>query len=220
MRRRRAPSTKLPRAPRLQRRVRQKSPPSARVVREPRTGPACSSSARPYHMDPGIGHETGGPSGLRLPILWASTADRCRHPELAFGEDVRAGTSARRRHPPTGGRPRTAQYQRDSSGPRRSRRGCRGSPAWCGSRATSGGMDQPTYTPSAVVGERSGTLFFSFQDLDSTKPAGSVKIPRRDHRPLPREVRSRHPGEEGRPRCRRGARSSFRRQPSSSARAN
>jgi predicted nucleotide-binding protein (sugar kinase/HSP70/actin superfamily) len=24
--------------------------------------------------------------------------------------------------------------------------------------------------------ERSGTLFFSFQDLDSTKPAGSVKI--------------------------------------------
>jgi predicted nucleotide-binding protein (sugar kinase/HSP70/actin superfamily) len=24
--------------------------------------------------------------------------------------------------------------------------------------------------------ERSGTLFFSFQDLDSTKPSGSVKI--------------------------------------------
>jgi predicted nucleotide-binding protein (sugar kinase/HSP70/actin superfamily) len=24
--------------------------------------------------------------------------------------------------------------------------------------------------------ERSGTLFFSFQELDSTKPAGSVKI--------------------------------------------
>ena len=38
------------------------------------------------------------------------------------------------------------------------------------------GMDQPTYTPVQAITERSGTLFFSFQDLDSTKPAGSVKI--------------------------------------------
>jgi predicted nucleotide-binding protein (sugar kinase/HSP70/actin superfamily) len=38
------------------------------------------------------------------------------------------------------------------------------------------GMDQPTYTPVQQIIERSGTLFFSFQDLDSTKPAGSVKI--------------------------------------------
>jgi predicted nucleotide-binding protein (sugar kinase/HSP70/actin superfamily) len=38
------------------------------------------------------------------------------------------------------------------------------------------GMDQPTYTPVQTIVERSGTLFFSFQDLDSTKPAGSVKI--------------------------------------------
>ncbi len=38
------------------------------------------------------------------------------------------------------------------------------------------GMDQPTYTPVQQIVERSGTLFFSFQDLDSTKPAGSVKI--------------------------------------------
>ena len=38
------------------------------------------------------------------------------------------------------------------------------------------GMDQPTYTPVQRIVERSGTLFFSFQDLDSTKPAGSVKI--------------------------------------------
>ena len=36
--------------------------------------------------------------------------------------------------------------------------------------------DQPTYTPVQQIVERSGTLFFSFQDLDSTKPAGSVKI--------------------------------------------
>ncbi len=38
------------------------------------------------------------------------------------------------------------------------------------------GMDQPTYTPVQQIVESAGTLFFSFQDLDSTKPAGSVKI--------------------------------------------
>jgi hypothetical protein len=37
-------------------------------------------------------------------------------------------------------------------------------------------MDQPTFTPVQRIVERSGTLFFSSQDLDSTKPAGSVKI--------------------------------------------
>lgn len=38
------------------------------------------------------------------------------------------------------------------------------------------GMDQPTYTPVQQIVESPGTLFFSFQDLDATKPAGSVKI--------------------------------------------
>ena len=37
-------------------------------------------------------------------------------------------------------------------------------------------MDQPTYSPVQQIVERSGTLFFSFQDLDSTNPGGSVKI--------------------------------------------
>jgi hypothetical protein len=37
-------------------------------------------------------------------------------------------------------------------------------------------MDQPTFTPVQQIVEASGTLFFSFQDLDCTKPAGSVKI--------------------------------------------
>jgi hypothetical protein len=31
-------------------------------------------------------------------------------------------------------------------------------------------------TPVQQIVEHSGTLFFSFQDLDATKPAGSVKI--------------------------------------------
>ena len=32
------------------------------------------------------------------------------------------------------------------------------------------------WPPVQQIVERSGTLFFSFRDLDSTKPAGSVKI--------------------------------------------
>jgi predicted nucleotide-binding protein (sugar kinase/HSP70/actin superfamily) len=38
------------------------------------------------------------------------------------------------------------------------------------------GMDQPTFTPVQRIVEETGTLFFSLQDLDWTKPAGSVKI--------------------------------------------
>jgi hypothetical protein len=38
------------------------------------------------------------------------------------------------------------------------------------------GMDQPTSSPVQQIVERSGTLYFSLQGLDSTKPAGSVKI--------------------------------------------
>jgi predicted nucleotide-binding protein (sugar kinase/HSP70/actin superfamily) len=36
-------------------------------------------------------------------------------------------------------------------------------------------MDQPTRSPVQQIVERSGTHFFSFQDPDSRKPAGSVK---------------------------------------------
>ncbi len=37
-------------------------------------------------------------------------------------------------------------------------------------------MEKPTYTPVQQTVERSGTLFVSLQDLDATKPAGSMKI--------------------------------------------
>ncbi len=37
-------------------------------------------------------------------------------------------------------------------------------------------MDQPTYTPAQKIIEATGTLYFKFGDLDSTKPAGGVKI--------------------------------------------
>lgn len=35
---------------------------------------------------------------------------------------------------------------------------------------------QPTYTPTQKIVEATGTLFFKFGDLDSTKPAGGIKI--------------------------------------------
>jgi predicted nucleotide-binding protein (sugar kinase/HSP70/actin superfamily) len=58
------------------------------------------------------------------------------------------------------------------------------------------GMDQPTYSPVQQIVEQSGTLFFSFQDLDSTKPAGR-KDSRRDDRALSRKISYRYPrGEE------------------------
>ncbi len=38
------------------------------------------------------------------------------------------------------------------------------------------GMDQPTYTPTQKAVEASGTMYFKFGDLDSTKPAGGIKI--------------------------------------------
>ncbi len=50
------------------------------------------------------------------------------------------------------------------------------------------GMDQPTYTPTQKIVEATGTLFFKFGDLDSTKPAGGIQDPHRDHRPLPVEI--------------------------------
>ena len=135
--------------------------------------------ARPYHMDPGIGHEIEvdlqaygypDPVGAVLP-------DR-RRPD-ASGRSARTSapaTSRRRSTSGTCGRPPTAPTPTRSSGAPRS--AARMPWVACVVRLASYecGMDQPTYTPVQQIVERSGTLFFSFQDLDSTKPAGSVKI--------------------------------------------
>jgi predicted nucleotide-binding protein (sugar kinase/HSP70/actin superfamily) len=134
--------------------------------------------ARPYHMDPGIGHEIEVDlQAYGYPVLWAqylpTDADLM---DWLFGDEVRSGEIASpfdiadvwpssyssntneilwgakvgARLPWVTGVIRLASYE-------------------CG-------MDQPTFTPVQQIVEGSGTLFFSFQDLDSTKPAGSVKI--------------------------------------------
>ena len=77
----------------------------------------------------------------------------------------------------TSGRPPTAATltTRSCGGPRRPP-GCRGWPAWCAWPATSAAWTSPPTRRCSRSWSCSGTLFFSFQDLDSTKPAGSVKI--------------------------------------------
>ncbi|WP_188900915.1 acyl-CoA dehydratase activase-related protein [Caldovatus sediminis] len=134
--------------------------------------------ARPYHMDPGIGHEIETDLQAHgYPILWSqylpTDGDLM---DWLFGEQVRAGEI---RSPfdiadvwPTSYSANTNEILWGAKFAART--------PWitCVIRLTSYecGMDQPTYTPVQQTVERSGTLYFSFQDLDSTKPAGSVKI--------------------------------------------
>ena len=134
--------------------------------------------ARPYHMDPGIGHEIEVDlQAYGYPVLWTQyfptdpdlldwifaddlSSGRIRsHFDIsdvwpssysANTNEILWGAKTAARVPWIAGVIRLASYE-------------------CG-------MDQPTYSPVQQIVERSGTLFFSFQELDSTKPAGSVKI--------------------------------------------
>jgi predicted nucleotide-binding protein (sugar kinase/HSP70/actin superfamily) len=134
--------------------------------------------ARPYHMDPGIGHEIEVDlQAYGYPVLWAQyfpiDSDLM---QWAFGPDLRAG------HVKSPFDIRDVWPSSYSSNTNEILWGAKVAARipWvaCVVRLASYecGMDQPTYTPVQQIVERSGTLFFSFQDLDSTKPAGSVKI--------------------------------------------
>jgi predicted nucleotide-binding protein (sugar kinase/HSP70/actin superfamily) len=140
--------------------------------------PAILVLARPYHMDPGIGHEIEVDlQAQNYPILWAQylpiDADLL---DWAFGADVAAGHI---RSPLDIGDIWPSSYSSNTNeiiwGAKFAAR-----VPWiaCVVRLSSYecGMDQPTYTPVQQTVERSGTLFFSFQDLDATKPAGSMRI--------------------------------------------
>jgi len=130
--------------------------------------------ARPYHMDPGIGHEIEVDlQAYGYPVLWVQYAPV--DDDLmawAFGDDIRAGItkSAFDIHDvwPSSYSSNTNEILWGAKFAARI--------PWiaCVIRLSSYecGMDQPTYTPTQQIIERSGTLFFSFQDLDSTKPAG------------------------------------------------
>jgi len=134
--------------------------------------------ARPYHMDPGIGHEIETDlQAYGYPILWGQYLPTDQDiMDWLFGEDVRTGVIAS---------PFDIQDVWPSSYSGNTNEilwsakvGARLPWVTCVIRLVSYecGMDQPTFTPVQRIVEDSGTLFFSFQDLDSTKPAGSVKI--------------------------------------------
>jgi len=140
--------------------------------------PALLVVARPYHMDPGIGHEIETDlQAYGYPVLWTqylpTDADLL---EWMFRPDIDAG------HIKSGLDIADVWPSSYSANTNEILWGAKYAARmpWiaCVVRLSSYecGMDQPTYSPVQQIVERSGTLFFSFQDLDSTKPAGSVKI--------------------------------------------
>jgi len=140
--------------------------------------PCIMVLARPYHMDSGIGHEIEADlQAYGYPILWLQYFPT--DPDLMewiFGEDIRDGYI---RSPFDIRDVWPSSYSANTNellwGAKVAAR-----VPWivCAIRLTSYecGMDQPTFTPVQQIVERSSTLFFSFQELDSTKPSGSVKI--------------------------------------------
>jgi predicted nucleotide-binding protein (sugar kinase/HSP70/actin superfamily) len=134
--------------------------------------------ARPYHMDPGIGHELEADlQAYGYPILWGQYLPTDPDVmEWLFAEDVGTGLIGSsfdiRDVWPSSYSGNTNEILWGA------KVGARLPWVTCVVRLVSYecGMDQPTFTPVQRIVEDSGTLFFSFQDLDSTKPAGSVKI--------------------------------------------
>jgi len=140
--------------------------------------PALLVLARPYHMDVGIGHEIEVDlQAYGYPVLWTQYLPL--DDDLLgwmFGPDLEAGHI---KSPLDIGDVWPSSYSANTNEILWAAKFAARMP-WiaCTVRLSSYecGMDQPTYSPVQQIVERSGTLFFSFQDLDSTKPAGSVKI--------------------------------------------
>ena len=134
--------------------------------------------ARPYHMDPGIGHEIEVDlQAYGYPVLWAQYLPLDEDlMQWMFASDLAEGHV---KSPLDIADVWPSSYSANTNEILWGAKFAARMP-WiaCVVRLSSYecGMDQPTYSPVQQIVERSGTLFFSFQDLDSTKPAGSVKI--------------------------------------------
>ncbi|MGB9433228.1 MAG: acyl-CoA dehydratase activase-related protein [Candidatus Acidiferrum sp.] len=134
--------------------------------------------ARPYHMDTGIGHEIEAELQAHgYPVLWLqylpSDGDLMN---WLFQADLQEG---RIRSPFDIADVWTSSYSSNTNEIMWGAKFAARCP-WvtCVVRLSSYecGMDQPTYTPTQKIVEATGTLFFKFGDLDSTKPSGSLKI--------------------------------------------
>lgn len=134
--------------------------------------------ARPYHMDPGIGHAVDADlQRYGLPILWSQYLpidDDLM--EWLFGEEIARGEI---RNAFDISDVWTSSFNNNTNEIIWSAKVAARMP-WiaCVLRLSSYecGMDQPACTPTQRIVEASGTLYFRFGDLDETKPAGSVKI--------------------------------------------
>ncbi len=140
--------------------------------------PCIMMLARPYHMDPGIGHEVENPLQLKgISILWS--------PYLPIDTDLMQwlfGEEIRRREISDAfdiSDVWTNSYSNSTNEIMWSAKFAARMP-WitCVLRLSSYecGMDQPTYTPSQRIVEAGRTLYFRFGDLDANKPLGSLKI--------------------------------------------
>jgi predicted nucleotide-binding protein (sugar kinase/HSP70/actin superfamily) len=143
-----------------------------------RDRPCLLVIGRAYHMDPGIGHEIEGDlQAYGYPVLWAQFLPT--DPELVtwlFRRDLEEGWI---RSPFDISDAWPSSYSANTNEILWGAKFAARMP-WiaCVIRLASYecGMDQPTYTPVQQIVERSGTLFFSFQELDATKPAGALRI--------------------------------------------
>jgi len=134
--------------------------------------------ARPYHMDPGIGHEIDTEfQSLGYPVVWGQYLPTDEDlMEWLFGAEVEAGiikspfdisdvwssSYSSNTNEIIWGAKFAARFPWITAVVRLSSYEC--------------GMDQPTYTPVQKIIEYSGTLYFKFGDLDETRPSGSIKI--------------------------------------------
>ena len=134
--------------------------------------------ARPYHMDTGIGHEIEGELQAHgYPVLWLQYLPGDEDlMNWMFGPDLSAGVI---KSPFDITDVWTSSYSSNTNEIMWGAKFAARCP-WitCVVRLSSYecGMDQPTFTPTQKIVEASNTLFFKFGDLDSTKPAGSIKI--------------------------------------------
>lgn len=134
--------------------------------------------ARPYHMDSGIGHEIEVDLQANgYPILWIHhlpVDEDLMH--WLFGQEIEAGII---KNPFDISDVWASSYSANTNEILWGAKVAARFP-WitCAIRLSSYecGMDQPTYTPTQEIVERSGTLHFKFGDLDATKPGGSIKI--------------------------------------------
>ncbi len=134
--------------------------------------------ARPYHMDSGIGHEIEAELQAHgYPVLWLQYLPGDEDlMNWLFEADLREG---RIKSPFDIVDVWTSSYSSNTNEIMWGAKFAARCP-WvtCVIRLSSYecGMDQPTYTPTQKIVEATGTLFFKFGDLDSTKPSGSIKI--------------------------------------------